>query len=157
MRPGGAGKWRKYQPRRRITMRSFIAAPFVVIVGLLGCSSGHPSLPEASKVKTIKVIDAHDRSTSRISPDHFSDVLALFKDGSKDSFPAKWQIMGYDLEITTEDGKQINIWLFKTFKGKGAFAVGRTWEDRVYYRGTTDEQINETMKKAMSAQPETER
>jgi hypothetical protein len=140
------------QPPRRITMRSFIAVPFVVIVGLLGCSFGHPSLPEASKVKTIKVVANYGKSTYLISPDHFPDILALFKDGTRDNNPAKWQVMGYDLEITTDDGKQIDIWLFKTFKGKGAFAIGRRWSEREYYRGATDEQIDGTIKKAKSAQ-----
>lgn len=123
-----------------------------MIVGLLGCSSSHPSLPEASKIKTIKAVADYGKSTYLISSDRYPEILALFKIGTRDNNPAKWQVMGYDLEITTVDGEQINIWLFKTFKGRGAFAVGRLWTERHYYRGATDEQIDETIKKTNGTQ-----
>jgi hypothetical protein len=132
-------------------MKPFMPTLLIVLAGLPGCSSGHPHLPEASKVKSIKIISDHGKSTSLVSPDHIPTLLALFQAGSKDGQPAKWQVLGDDLEITIEDGKQINIWLFKTFAGTGAFAIGQTWKDRVYYRGATDEQIVETVEKAKSA------
>lgn len=128
-------------------MRSFISALFFVIVGLVGCSFGHPSLPEASKVKTIKVVGNSGKYTYLISPGHFSEVLALFRDGTRDTNPARWVVMGYDLEITTDDGRQIDIWLYKTFHEKGAFAIGPLGK-HIYYRGATDQQIDETIKKA---------
>jgi hypothetical protein len=132
-------------------MKPSLLALLIAIVGLPGCSPRQPPLPEASKVKAIKVIPHDGKPTCLVPPDHIHALMALFKERSKDNDPGKWQVLGDDLEITTEDGQRINIWLFKTFAGAGAFAIGQKWEDRVYYRGATDEQIAETVEKAKKA------
>jgi hypothetical protein len=59
--------------------------------------------------------------------------------------------MGYDLEITTVTGKRINICLFKTSAGEGAYAIGPTWEESNYYRGSTENEIATTIEKARKA------
>lgn len=133
-------------------MKTFMFAAFTMMVCLAGCCSNPPSLPDASEVKTIKVIADHGGATHFIPPDHIPAVLGLFKAGCKDNNPAKWQVMGHDLEITTADGNRINIWLFKTLHEKGAFAIGKTWEQRTYYRGSTDKDLAAIMEKAKKVQ-----
>jgi hypothetical protein len=49
-----------------------------------------------------------------------------------------------------------NVWLFKTFHGVGAFAIGPIREERSYYRGSTDEEIAATIEKAIKASKKAE-
>jgi hypothetical protein len=115
-----------------------------------GCSASVSPLPEVADVKSIELIENHGKSTASFSPEHFAAVLAVFKSGARDSRPAKWIMEGYHLEITTNDGGRSKIWLFKTLHGKGAFAIGPTWEQRTYFRGSTDQEIDNVIQQAIA-------
>ena len=142
-------------------MKPLRPALFIGVLGLTGCSPPSPPLtttsteqagllPQASEIRAIKVVGDKGRTTD-IPAEYSPAIVALFNSGSRDHDPAKWEGMGYDLAITTKTGKTINIFLFRTNGRKGAFAIGSSWEDRTYYRGSTDEAIATTIEKAKRA------
>ncbi len=77
-------------------------------------------------------------------------IITLFGSGSRDENPPGWQVMRHDLEITRKDEKRVNIWLYKTFEGPGAYAIGPTRERRTYYRGASDEEIKKLIQDVIS-------
>jgi len=105
----------------------------------LGCG-GSPALPSAFEIKSIEIMK-DDKSVVSVPIDYFPKVLALFQSGSVDRNPMKWEVMGHTLRITTDAGRTLDIWLYRTHEGAGAYAIGPTWDERVYYRGSTDNEM----------------
>jgi hypothetical protein len=108
-------------------------------LGSLGCGGG-PQLPSAAEIESIEVVK-DGKQIATFPKDRFPKVLALLQSASVDRKPKKWEVMGRDLKIRTMDGATINVWMFSTYEGSGAFAVGPTWENRTYYRGSTDAEM----------------
>jgi hypothetical protein len=87
-----------------------------------------------------------DKTTVAVPKDDYPKVLALFQTGALDARPKKWDSMTIGLKITTEAGKIIFISLYRTYDGAGAFSIEPTSGERVYYRGSTDEEIDSVVK-----------
>lgn len=64
-----------------------------------------------------------------------------------------WLVLG-TLDLTCADGRAISIDLFYISEGPGAFAIGRTRESRVYYRGGDSIKLRQTVMDAVRAQLE---
>jgi hypothetical protein len=115
----------------------------------LGCG-GSTALPSAFEIKSIEIMK-DDKSVVSVPNDYFPKVLTLFQSGSVDRDPMKWEVMGYTLRITTDVGRTQDIWLYRTHEGAGAYAIGPTWDDRVYYRGSTDNEIESAINEIQPA------
>ncbi len=126
-------------------MKRYLSVLVFLAFGALGCNgNAGPSLPNASEIKNMEITTSN--TTMTVAKDSYSTILALFLSGSVDEKPKKWEILGSDLKIITQDGKIIYIWLYRTYAGAGAFSVGPTWAERIYYRGSTDEEIGNVIK-----------
>jgi hypothetical protein len=95
-------------------------------------------LPKAGDIATMRV-DFHDRQGRErvafdVPQESWKDLLASLLPARKDDSGAEWLLLG-TLEITRKDKESLTVWLFSTDEGPGAFAVGKTLEKSVHYRG----------------------
>ncbi len=96
---------------------------------------------DPSQVEKIEAKqDIPGRETIVVDPADYGKVLSLFADFAVDHDPAKWQVLG-SLLITFKDGQSRGILLYSTNQGAGAYSA-----KGIYYRGSTDAQIRNTLK-----------
>jgi hypothetical protein len=112
----------------------------VFALWLPGCRAAEEAgpLPKAGDIATMRA-NYYDRQAKAmvafdVPPESWKDILASLLPARKDDRPAEWVVLG-SLEITGKDKESLTVWLFTTSQDPGAFAAGKTWEQRVYYRG----------------------
>lgn len=125
------------------------------VVGYVAVSNQPDGLPQPDEIESMRVM-VYSQSTEEkwhdVPRDHFAPILAALRPRHRDRHALKWQVFG-ESDLTLRGGKHVSIWLFSTTKGEsGAFAAGRTWETRVYYRGGTDEGIKAAIRAACPPQ-----
>ena len=69
-----------------------------------------------------------------VPKENWAQIFSCLTPSKPDRSPSKWQVLG-SMRIQTSDGREVQIWLYDTFKGQGAFSVGPSLERRSYYRG----------------------
>jgi hypothetical protein len=68
----------------------------------------------------------------------------------RDDRPMKWIGAG-NLKVTLKTGDSLNIWVFSSQEEIAAFAIGPTWEQRIYYRGGNSGDLEKALDQALKA------
>jgi hypothetical protein len=82
-----------------------------------------------------------------VPPDSFPEVLDLFREGSVDSSPSKWQVMA-ELTISRKTGSPIRVDVFKTGRDRCQFKI-----DGTYYWGRNERQVTDLLKQFAKRPP----
>ena len=110
-----------------------------------------PDVSEIDQVRaTVFLPEQRVPIKFEIPKDFLPRIWAAVQPAKRDPVPAKWVVLG-DLTVTSKDGRQLQIFLFKTGHRPGAFAVGPTWEDRDYYRGGDSAALEKALEEAYEA------
>jgi len=122
---------------RGVVSTTLVAVFALWLPGNLAAEEAGP-LPKAGDIATMRV-KYYDRQGKKevafdVPQESWKNILASLLPARKDDRPAKWEVLG-SLEITSKDRESLIVWLFTTSQEPGAFAAGKTWEQRVYYRG----------------------
>lgn len=130
--------------RRHILILSLVAGVFVVPIlsmWLLNVFCGTPIyvLPDLEEIASVYAHFIQDRVTEKqlefeVPKENWAQIFSCLTPSKPDRSPSKWQVLG-SMRIQTSDGREVQIWLYDTFKGQGAFSVGPSLERRSYYRG----------------------
>ena len=80
---------------------------------------------------------------------HWGSVIKSLQPAVRDYYPAKWVGLG-ELIITRKSGSPLKVFLFSVSADTGAFAVGKSWEDRAYYRGGESDDLERALQKALN-------
>jgi hypothetical protein len=78
-----------------------------------------------------------------VPEEHWQELFDALMPYKVDLSPAKWESYR-DVTITLNDGSELTLFLFRA-DGEAAFAMGKSWEDRTYYRGGSDHQLAEVI------------
>ena len=95
-------------------------------------------LPAAEQVKSVVI--RFDHPKQREDPqfaatlDDWKAIRAALSPADPDPSPANWEGFGR-VTAVTKGGDTIVVQLYTTSRGPGAFAIGLTSKQRVYYRG----------------------
>ncbi|WP_422923414.1 hypothetical protein [Singulisphaera sp. PoT] len=81
--------------------------------------------------------------------EHWEELRSSLLPAKRDKHPAKWVVLG-QLDLTKEDDSRFEIELYAVRQGPGAFAAGKSHDERVYYRGGKTEDL---MKALQAADP----
>lgn len=123
-------------------------------VALGGGQRGAGPLPAIndieSMVATYKVRVQEKEIKFTVTQSSWSKIRDALMPARHDCSPARWQWLG-ELEIKTKEGGRVYIWLFFLPEGPGAFAAGRTWEQRTYYRGGDSAKLKQALQAAYEA------
>ena len=82
-----------------------------------------------------------------VSEAHWGAVIKSLQPAKYDYYPAKWIGIG-ELTITRKSGGPLKVFLFSVSSDTGAFAVGKDWKDRAYYRGGDSIDLERALQKA---------
>jgi hypothetical protein len=125
------------------------AVLLLVAVVLVGCDNQADPLPAVSDIDSIEA-----RTSEGVRFDvpkkHWVPILDAMRPARKDNDPAKWQVLG-ELNIRLKGGKSLFVALYTTSKWSGAFSAGRTFKERVYYRGGDSAKLKQTFQAAYAA------
>ena len=94
-------------------------------------------LPDAKQVKTISIKFDHpklDDVEFIATRDDWKAIRASLLPAKRDPRPADWEWVG-TVKIVKKDGQPFRVELYTPSKDPGAFAAGKTFKQRVYYRG----------------------
>jgi len=94
-------------------------------------------LPDAKLVKTVSIKfdhPKHDDIEFTATPEDWKAIRAGLLPARRDPKPADWEWVA-TLKIVKKDGQPFRVEVYATNKDPGAFAAGRTYKQRVYYRG----------------------
>ena len=83
-----------------------------------------------------------------VSEAHWGAVIKSLQPAKYDYSPAKWVGIG-ELTITRKSGGPLKVFLFSVSEDSGAFAVGKDWENRAYYRGGDSKNLELALQKAL--------
>jgi hypothetical protein len=81
---------------------------------------------------------------------HIGKVLAALGPETQDPFPFKWKVLGYDLRLSLKGRRELQIWLYRGSKGRVAFAMGPTLNERIYYLGGPLQGVLDAVEKAVA-------
>jgi hypothetical protein len=104
-------------------------------------------LPTAKDVKSISIAYYHPkrrRIEFKATPADWKVVRGTLLPARHDPKPAKWKAVGR-VKIVKKDGKPFQVELYRPSKGPGAFAAGKTFKERVYYRGGNSSKLMEAL------------
>jgi len=142
----------------RFTIRDLLWLTLVVAVAIHGCRPGQRDmtdpLPPLADVESIE-IDCDEPSSMGqpfkfvVPPEHWKNVLDALRPAFRDDNPAKWVWLG-KATITRKAANPAMVFLFEVSEGPGAFAVGKKWEDRIYYRGGDSAKLKTAIESARS-------
>ena len=111
--------------------------------GCAGVSGGAEPLPQAKKIKSIS-IEFNDRKLGDVeftpTSADWTAIRAQMLPAKPDAMPSKWRWLG-TVKMVQVDGKPFHVELYRTKQGRGAFAAGKSYEERTYYRGGDDSGI----------------
>lgn len=94
-------------------------------------------LPDAKQVKSVSIKFDHpklDDVEFTATPDDWRAIRAALLPARRDPNPADWEWAG-TVKIVRKDAQPFRVELYTTRKDPGAFAAGKTYKQRVYYRG----------------------
>jgi hypothetical protein len=83
-----------------------------------------------------------------VSKSHWGSVIKSLQPAERDYHPEKWVGIG-ELTISRKSGGPLKVFLFSDTGDTGAFAVGKNWEGRAYYRGGKTEDLERALQKAL--------
>jgi hypothetical protein len=115
---------------------------------------GSDPLPKINDIESMEAI--HDSPALKkevkfaVPQPHWSKIRDALVPATRDDDPAKWVWLG-ELEINKKGGGKVTVWLFTVSDGPGAFAIGETWEHRVYYRGGESTKLEHSLRTAYEA------
>ncbi len=95
-------------------------------------------LPDAKQVKSVSIKFDHPKQRDDIeftaTPEDWKAIRAALLPAKRDPKPADWEWLA-TVKIVKKDGQPLQVELYTTSKDPGAFAAGKTYKQRVYYRG----------------------
>ena len=105
-----------------------IELPSILDVSLMiaGVDNPGPGIPDVPKFE--------------VTPSDYGKILVLFADRQRDGRPSARRGLGH-IDVKTTDGRTIDIELYSTGAGPGAYRIGD-----IYYRGSTDAEIIAVLK-----------
>ena len=86
----------------------------------------------------------------RVPAENWESILDALLPAKRDPHPAKWEGLG-ELKIKCKGGRSLVVSLFRLSEGAGAFALGETWERRVYFRGGESARLETALEAAYEA------
>jgi hypothetical protein len=121
------------------------------------------ALPDVADIADMKATyyerEGEDEIKFQVPRPYWGEILNALLPAQLDRRPAAWVVLG-QLDITLENGRLFVVRLFSVHPGPGAFASGKTFEQRVYYRGGETAKLKEALKAAYEAtlsQPDEEK
>jgi hypothetical protein len=133
-------------------MRNSVFAVLILMAIATGCVANQ-KVPAAADIQKMVVVvrksNHKDDKRVVVPTSHIPKIWATIQPAEVDKFPLKWKFMGYDLEITTKQGKKLKVWLFFRGNPPGAFAVGPVWKERTYFRGGDSQRLRMAIKAAL--------
>jgi hypothetical protein len=121
-------------------MRHKIMTTTLVCLAVASAASAREKkspLPDAAHVKTISIEFDHptlDDVEFTATPEDWKAIRATLLPATPDQKPAKWEWLG-TVRMIQKDNQPFRVELYTTSKDPGAFAAGKTYKQRVYYRG----------------------
>jgi len=110
-------------------------------------------LPAASDIREMVIIDlrSNPKEATRVTvpASHVPKIWAKLQPAAVDKSPARWTLMGYDLELTLKNGSKFSVWVYNLPSAPGAFSAGPTFKERTYYRGGNSQQLREAITAAL--------
>lgn len=95
-------------------------------------------LPDAKQVKTVSIKFDHPKQRDDIeftaTPEDWKAIRAALLPAKRDRNPASWEWLA-TVKIVKKDDQPLRVELYTTSKDPGAFAAGKTYKERIYYRG----------------------
>jgi hypothetical protein len=131
-----------------------VAVALVAALSYYLAAFEHP-LPEAKEIQRMEArsvwLDGQPDSVSfQVPQSHWAAILSSLLPARLDNDPAKWKSLG-DLSLSLSNGGSFEISIFTIDGRRCAFAAGRTWEERVYYRGGSTAGAQKAMADAFAA------
>lgn len=128
-------------------MRYMITMAMIFSFGtvlLIAARKQENPLPEAKDVKSITITFHHPKQRDEVkfsaTAEDWDAIRAAMLPAKHDPSPAKWVSSG-SLRIEKTDGQPFLVELYATGEDLSAFAAGKTFEERVYYRGGKSDEI----------------
>jgi hypothetical protein len=94
-------------------------------------------LPDGKQIKSLTIHFDHrwlDDVTFTATAADWAAIRRTLSPSRRDTDPANWEWIG-TAEFVLDDDEPYRIELYYTSRAPGAFAAGRTFAERVYYRG----------------------
>ncbi len=94
-------------------------------------------LPDVTQVKSISIKfddPKLDEVEFTAATEDWAAIRASLLPAHVDEMPASWE-WAASVDLTLMDGQPFRVELYTPSKGSGAFAAGKTFKSRVYYRG----------------------
>ena len=115
------------------------------------------TLPAVSDITSMEARTFQSRDSEgqftpfSVSEAHWGAVIKSLQPAKYDYAPAKWVGIG-ELTITRKSGGPLKVFLFSVSAEAGAFAVGKDWDDRAYYRGGDSQDLERALQMALDDQ-----
>ncbi len=125
----------------------------IVVFALLASASctsvGEESgpLPAAKQIKSLTIRFEHwqlGEVSFTAMPDDWVAIHKTLLPSRRDENPASWEWLG-TAEFVLKDDQPYRVELYQTSRDPGAFAAGKTFKERVYYRGGKSADLQETL------------
>lgn len=94
-------------------------------------------LPDGKQVKAISIKFDHpelDDVKFTATIEDWKAIRTTLLPAKRDENPADWEWVG-TVQIVKKDGQPFRVELYAPSRDPGAFAAGKTYKQRVYYRG----------------------
>ncbi len=132
-------------------------AVVVATMAARGAEETEGSLPKTSDLRTMRAVyhdfKAGEEREFEVPRGHWKLIFAALSPANRDKAPASWESLGR-LEIVKKGGDPFHVSLYAVGKGPGAFAAGKTFRERVYYRGGKSDDLVKALRAAYEASRE---
>jgi hypothetical protein len=102
-------------------------------------------LPDANEIKTISI--KLNQVEFDATADDWKAIREQLLPSKQDPEPSKWIILG-EVKIVRKNGEAYVVDLYHTKSDSGAFSAGKTYEDRIYYRGGNSDKLYQALLEA---------
>ena len=118
---------------------------FALTGTFLAATEKNEPLPDHSDVKSISV--EFNKIGFKGSTELWQSIRKTLVPAKIDAKPSKWEWLA-SIKVNKKDGSSFIVELYNSKQEKAAFAAGKTYKERIYYRGGKNNELINLLRKA---------